>query len=84
MVRWPLVDDESGSLVAEIVEAVMRDLTGETAIDKGVGEDERTDDAGGLVLVWQTDKQREREGGGEGERKREREREVEAELCLFL
>lgn len=42
-----------------MVEAVIRDLTGETAIDKGVGEDERTDDAGGLVFVWK-EKERER------------------------
>ena len=42
--------------MAEIVEAVIRDLTGETAIDKGVGEDESMDDAGGLVLVWERER----------------------------
>lgn len=47
--------------MAEIVEAVIRDLTGETAIDKGVGEDESMDDAGGLVLVWE--REREKRGG---------------------
>ena len=50
--RCPPVSGIFPPAIGAAVTAVMRDLTGDTAIDRGVGEAERTDEAGGLPFVW--------------------------------
>lgn len=51
MVKCPLERGILAPAMGAAVTAVMKDLTGDTAIDNGVGEAERTDEAGGLPLV---------------------------------